>query len=682
MYSDGPRRAPYSKDDFLTELPPVLRRQFLHSVPFGHPTIPMNITINDNQFIIFMEKRLDSLTSDEWNEELNQALTQMPPQCECIVLDAENLSYISSSGIRVILNLRKTVEKPISMRNVSLEIYEILKMTGITEMMDIQKKQRQISIEGCELIGSGYRGDVYRLDGDTVVKVYKCSPEEAKVLIQSEQYKARLAIIHGIPTALPYDEVHVGDALGSVFELVDAKSFHAVFTANPGNAPEIIRQYVSCIKTVHQTVIENEGLPSARDKYLRELDSIEELLPAQLFARLKELLTALPEDHHLVHGDIMMKNVMFSQNEPILIDMDTLCTGHGIFDLQALCVTYQLFSEDDPENSHDFLQMTDEEADRLWQTLLKDYFETEDPAILSAVSDEIRVAASIHFLYLLKTLHLLEGDMASRRLTHTREHLEELLGRVKRLGSWKICPDGKVVCDVLPEEPEEESAQEESCQFRKIPWPKADLPEEIRRITGIFDRAGYELYLVGGCVRDMILGHRPNDYDFVTNADAEAVLALMKSHGYTCEDQYLFLNYVPVLIGQDNEKIDISAFNGGSLAADLQLRDVTINSMAYDVRSGEILDCMGGFQDICDGIIRLNRPLTDEDNRIILRMIRFSLELGFKIDPDSYQNALDSVGIMEGIRTSALIKNVKNLLAGGKEVLVEGKIPKRPEIRQ
>ena len=93
----------------------------------------------------------------------------------------------------------------------------ILDTTGMTGLLDVRRKMREISVEGCEIIGSGAVGTVYRLDEDTVVKVYR-DKEKSLPLIEEERKAAQQAFLMGIPTAIPFDTVKVGEQYGAVFE--------------------------------------------------------------------------------------------------------------------------------------------------------------------------------------------------------------------------------------------------------------------------------------------------------------------------------------------------------------------------------------------------------------------------------------------------------------------------------
>ena len=88
--------------------------------------------------------------------------------------------------------------------------------------MKIQKAYRKISIDGMEMIGQGLTGDVYRMDAETVIKVFRQNVD-FDLMISRENQKARNAFVAGVPTAIPYDIVRVGDCYGTVYELLNAK---------------------------------------------------------------------------------------------------------------------------------------------------------------------------------------------------------------------------------------------------------------------------------------------------------------------------------------------------------------------------------------------------------------------------------------------------------------------------
>ncbi len=130
----------------------------------------MNHRVADGALTLFPEGRIDSANADSTEKEMRAvcAANAAPG----LVLDLEKLVYISSAGLRVVLRLRKDYPE-MKMINASAEVYDILDMTGFTEMIPVSKAYRRLNIEGCERIGQGANGTVYRLDGETVIKVYR-----------------------------------------------------------------------------------------------------------------------------------------------------------------------------------------------------------------------------------------------------------------------------------------------------------------------------------------------------------------------------------------------------------------------------------------------------------------------------------------------------------------------------
>lgn len=387
--------------------------------------------------VIPLEGKLDSFAAPAIHREIERL--RAAREHEALVFEAKQLTFISSTGLRVLMQVIKEEQgqghAPVSIVEVRREVYEILEMTGLTELIRVKKGYREISLEGSRLIGSGFFGRVYQLDEDTVVKLYS-EGTESLPLMEREQALARKAFIRGIPTAIPYDIVRIGEQYGTMFELLQAQTFNDLVREHEqdrGKLEELMALYVSCLKQVHATEMERGELPLARDIMLEQLRSLQEALPPEIIGRLRSLLAALPEDLHVVHGDFQMKNVMLCHEEPMLIDMETLCTGQPLFDLQALYVSYKAFKEDEPGNAMAFMGLQGETQDYIWQRLLELYFGTEDRGRLKALEDKIRIAAAIRFLHILTTSSHKGKALTEVRIKNTRQQLQELLPRVDSL---------------------------------------------------------------------------------------------------------------------------------------------------------------------------------------------------------------------------------------------------------
>ena len=119
--------------------------------------------------ILSLSGRIDSSNAFSEEERLIDELDNYEGN---VVIDAGGLKYISSAGLRIILKIKKLYSDT-KIINCNSEVYEIFEMTGFTQMMDIKKGYKEISIEDCEIIDEGAYGIIYRIDNDTVVKVYK-----------------------------------------------------------------------------------------------------------------------------------------------------------------------------------------------------------------------------------------------------------------------------------------------------------------------------------------------------------------------------------------------------------------------------------------------------------------------------------------------------------------------------
>lgn len=389
----------------------------------------MRTKLEQDHIIIFPEDRIDAANAAQVQSELEAVIAANPGKEP--VIDAGALSYISSAGLRVLLKLTKSLKKPLSVYNVTPEVYDIFEVTGFTELLDVKKKLRELSVEGCEIIGRGAIGTVYRIDDDTIVKVYEipdCLP-----MIENEQKRAKQAFLKGIPTAISYDVVKVGDKYGSVFEMLKASTYNDLIVEQPERTEEIVHQYARFIRQLHTVEMGREELPEAKEQFLGYVDALKTVLSEKLQKRLRSLLQAMPENLHAVHGDIQMKNVMLSGDEPMLIDMDTLSVGDPVFDLMGLYLSYVQFGEDDPADTETFLGLSAERCQFIWRETLRSYLDSFDEAANEAAEKKIIVVASIRFLYLIAVLGIGKPELKQIRIEHTLSRLSKLAEEVDSL---------------------------------------------------------------------------------------------------------------------------------------------------------------------------------------------------------------------------------------------------------
>ena len=177
---------------------------------------------------------------------------------------------------------------------------------------------------------------------------------------------------------------------------------------------------------------------------------------------------------------------------------------------------------------------------------------------------------------------------------------------------------------------------------------KMIIPKEVKNIIGKLEDAGYEAYIVGGCVRDFLLGKEPKDWDVTTNAKPEETQKVFPDSFY--ENNFLT---VTVRTASKNEKlaeIEITTYRleaeysdkrhpdqvkyAKKLEDDLSRRDFTVNAMAMDAKK-KLVDLFDGQKDLKDKIIRTvgnAEERFNEDALRMLRAVRFATTLGFKIE--------------------------------------------------
>ena len=344
-----------------------------------------NVKQNENALTVALIGRIDSTNAAEAEKEIRTAVADFPGEW---ILDAADLTYISSAGLRVILRLKKA-NKNTKIVNVPSDVYEIFDMTGFTEMMDISKAYRKISIDGCEVIGEGANGKVYRIDPDTIVKVYK--NHDALEEIHNERELACKAFVMGVPTAIPYDVVQVGELYGSVFELLNAKSFAKLLIADPSQTDALAKDSVEILKTMHSTMLQPGELPDKKAEALVWAKFCRDYLPDDVGEKLVRLVQDVPDTLNMLHGDYHIKNIMRQNGENLLIDMDTLSMGHPIFEFAAIYLAYVGFSCIDHDNVKAFLGIPYEQAGEFWRATLKYYFDTADESVWRQIENKAAI---------------------------------------------------------------------------------------------------------------------------------------------------------------------------------------------------------------------------------------------------------------------------------------------------
>ena len=204
---------------------------------------------------------------------------------------------------------------------------------------------------------------------------------------------------------------------------------------------------------------------------------------------------------------------------------------------------------------------------------------------------------------------------------------------------------------------------------------KYPVPENIRRFASIFRDNGHKLYIVGGAVRDHLLGIPNSDYDFCTDAKPEEVISMFRhviptgiKHGT-----------VTVLFKADTFEVTTFRTEGAysdarhpdsvtfvtDLAEDLSRRDFTVNAFAADCLDGKIIDLFDGMKDLKDRTIRaigVPRERFEEDALRIMRLARFCSKLGFEPDPETQKAATELCNNISNVSQERIYDELSKIL--------------------
>ena len=388
----------------------------------------MNIThrIDKDILYIALDGRIDASNASQAEEAIIGIKTQNPDKHT--VLDADKLEYISSAGLRVILRLRKE-EPKLAIINVAADVYEVFDMTGFTDMVTVEKAYQRMSVAGCEFIAKGANGAVYRYDDETILKTYFA--KDALPEIKQERENARKAFVLGINTAIPYGIVRVDDGYGTVTELLNAVSVTKLIRNNPDDLSEAAKYYIDMLKSIHTIAVEDGEVPDMKETALAWADFVAPHLPEAQGNKLRALVEAVPKQNTLMHGDYHTNNIMVQNGEPLLIDMDTLCMGHPVFELGSMFNAFIGYSELDHQVTLNFFGYTHETAEKFWDMVLKMYLGTEDESLCRSVAEKAMVIGYTRMLR--RAIRRPEEADSPAKIAHCTEMLVKLVNKVDTL---------------------------------------------------------------------------------------------------------------------------------------------------------------------------------------------------------------------------------------------------------
>ena len=263
------------------------------------------------------------------------------------------------------------------------------------------RKYKEVSIEGCKQIAAGAKGEVYRYDDELIIKVFNNKNTYRDV--EQEIALSRKAFIMGIPTAISFGIVAVGDRYGAMYELLDSETVSALIARNPSNVDHYAAIFAELAKTIHGIhVTEEDGFPDGIGRLRKYVTGGIEKEDEALAAKCMKLLDTIAVSDTLTHGDFHTNNVFLLNGEPLLIDLDRLSTGHPMAELSDLYYFYEILGEDDPAVIENFMGFSYDTSKQFFDFFLRKYLDTEDEARLNEVKEK---AAFICYVRMINKIH-------------------------------------------------------------------------------------------------------------------------------------------------------------------------------------------------------------------------------------------------------------------------------------
>ena len=389
----------------------------------------MKTELKDNVLTIFLEGRIDSNNAPELEKKLLDIAAQNDSASK-IQIDVDKLEYISSAGLRVLLKLRKEIKKPLPVINASNELYEIFSVTGFVELLEVHKKMREVSVEGCELIGEGANGKVYRLTKDEMIKVFqhKVTLEE----IEAEREASRKAFLLGVPCAIAFDTVRCGDSYGTIYEMLNAKTLTEIISANPERVTELAKASALLLKQLHGIEVPEGQMPRASRLLHNTIDKLAKYLPLADIEKLHAIYNAIPEENHFIHNDYHVKNIMESNGELMLIDLGDAGAGNPVIDLIHCYMVFNLIGLGIKNKSDDdisFIGISYKDLHCFWKIFLETY--CGDPEKAESLNKKIEPYAMLMYLSVSAVHPLCPPDHAKNQVSKIKNLIlpryEELL---------------------------------------------------------------------------------------------------------------------------------------------------------------------------------------------------------------------------------------------------------------
>ena len=337
--------------------------------------------ISNKEIEVCVKGYIDTDTSEDFGKYITKIHEENSDKK--LFINFSKVTMITSSCIRWLMSFHKKGYN-YELTNVSKEVFTVLKLTGLSGMLNIKQETFSINTEGCKLLGKGFHSEVYRIDDETIAKVYYDMNDIDDVI--RERMIAKQAFVKGVPTEISFGMCEADGKPGLVYELVDAKTLLSVLVEDQNNIDKYVKEYVELVKETHNYNNSNmDGIYDKKQDFIDQVEFNKPYISNKCYEVLSKLKDDIPENDQLLHGDPHPANVMLTEKGMIFIDLSDMGFGDEKFDLMFLYRTLILFGMLPGKSAY---ALNKEGCIRLWNCFIKEYYKGKDQAY---VDEQLRI---------------------------------------------------------------------------------------------------------------------------------------------------------------------------------------------------------------------------------------------------------------------------------------------------
>ena len=371
----------------------------------------LKIKIQDEGLVFVISGQIDSMNAPDLKADFDVVRNK----CNGgnVVFDCNDLSYISSAGLRFFLHVSKHEQEKIRLINVSPYVYERFAMAGFTEFFSVEKSLREILEEEVQKVGKSGDIEIYQTKDDLLLKVY---PDNTVLKdIEFERKISHAAFAHDIPTLISYDIVKYQDRYGLLYEHLETQTVAAAIKENPEKEKYYAVAMGRLLKQIHSFTPNIPEIPQVSDLNKKLVQGMTQWFSGAEIDALLELINAIRETDTMLYYWFNPESVFIQNGELILINMTNIRIGNPLHDFARAYRPYQKRAE-------------------FWKDMLHSYFGTGN---IKRKEKAIEAASLLGVAFQPASHKFFSGqDMKQERIDYAVELARrELFPNVKKIAS-------------------------------------------------------------------------------------------------------------------------------------------------------------------------------------------------------------------------------------------------------